>query len=194
MSFLKLLLSFSPWIAFLAIAHDTMLRVKIGLLVALALSIVLGLARINRGIILWAGLAFFALAFVALAIFENLWVLRHMGVLANGALAVGAWLTLLLGKPFTLDYAKAHVDRALWTDSRFIRSNQVITAVWAAAFTANGAFAYMKMHEAASPGLVWQLAGYGLLVGAAIFTNWYPAYLRRTRIAAAQAGGGPSSR
>jgi hypothetical protein len=52
MSFLKLLLSFAPWISFLIIAQGSLPRLKIGLIVALLISIGMGVARLHRGVIL----------------------------------------------------------------------------------------------------------------------------------------------
>lgn len=100
MSFLKLLLSFAPWISFLIIAQGSLLRLKIGLIVALLLSIAMGVAKLHRGVILWVGLAFFTYAAVAVVMFKEMWTVRHMGVLANGALAAASWFTVVAGKPF----------------------------------------------------------------------------------------------
>ena len=74
----------------------------------------MGVTRLHRGVILWAGLIFFASATIAVALFNDLWTARHMGVVANFALAAGSWLTIALGKPFTLDYARQHTDPSLW--------------------------------------------------------------------------------
>jgi hypothetical protein len=60
MFFLKLILAFAPWLAFLIIAHGSLFRLKLGLIVALVLSIGMGVARLHRGVILWVGLVFFA--------------------------------------------------------------------------------------------------------------------------------------
>ena len=65
---------FRPWIAFLIIANDTLLRVEIGLVVALGLSVsrslglsvLISLLRLHRGIIMWVGLAFFTGATIAM--------------------------------------------------------------------------------------------------------------------------------
>jgi hypothetical protein len=181
LAFFKLLVAFAPWLAFLFIAHDSLLRVKIGLVVALVLSVALGALRLHRGIILWVGLLFFTAATVAVIAFEDTWTLRHLGVLANGALAAAAWLTIVVGKPFTLDYAKDHVDPSLWKDPQFVRSNTLITAIWAAAFTINASLAFGKMEKAGLPDLGYELVSYALLVATAVFTVWYPAYLRRKR-------------
>jgi hypothetical protein len=181
LAFVKLLMAFAPWLAFLVIAHDTLYRVKLGLIVALVLSIVMGVARLHRGIILWVGLVFFGCATVAVVAMEDMWTLRHMGVLANGALAAGAWLTILVGKPFTLDYAREHTDPSLWDDPRFLRSNSIITSVWAATFTLNAGLAFAKMAHAGLSDLTYEVISYALLVGTALFTTWYPAHLRRSR-------------
>jgi hypothetical protein len=184
LAFFKLLLSFAPWLSFLIIAHDSLLRVKIGLIVALVLTVGMGVLRLHRGIILWVGVIFFGAATVAVLVFEDTWTLRHLGVLANGALALGAWLTIALRKPFTLDYAKDHVDPSLWNDPLFIRTNVLMTAVWATSFTINAALAFGKMQHVALSELTYELLGYAILIGTAVFTVWYPEHLRRAKAVA----------
>ena len=115
------------------IASGGLLGLKIGLVVALAISVVMGLARLI-GVILWAGVAFFSCATIAVVGFNDMWMIRHMGVLASGTLAVSAWLTIALGRPFTQDYSREHTDPALWNSPGFIRTNVVFTSVWATAF------------------------------------------------------------
>jgi hypothetical protein len=180
-SFLKLLLSFAPWLAFLVIAQGGLVRLKLGLAVALATSVVMGLARLHRGIILWVGLAFFTYALVAVALLNDLWTARHMGILANGALALGSWLTIATGKPFTLDYARDHTDPSLWNEPAFIRSNVVITTAWALVFTVNALLAWGKMTPFLWPEWGYEIASYVLLIAAAAFTTWYPGHCRRLR-------------
>ena len=141
MSFVKLLLSFAPWVAFLIIARGSLGRVEVALLVALALSVVMAAAKLHRGIIMWVGLVFFTAATIAVVGFHNMWTVGHLGVLANGALALGSWGTLLIRRPFTLEYARQHTDPAKWNDPLFIRVNVLLTAVWASTFTVNTALA-----------------------------------------------------
>jgi len=59
MSFFKLLLVFAPWLAFLFIARGSLFRLKLGLVVAIVLSIVMGITRLHRGVILWASPALY---------------------------------------------------------------------------------------------------------------------------------------
>lgn len=183
MSFLKLLASFAPWLAFLIIARGSMARVELALLVALTLSVVMAVLRLHRGVIMWVGLVFFTAATIAVIGFHNIWTVRHLGVLANGALAVGSWATLIAGRPFTLEYARQHTDPSKWDDPLFIRVNVQLTAVWASTFTVNTVIAWVLMKRL-WPEWACHTASYAMLVAAAAFTSWYPGRVRRTRAGA----------
>jgi hypothetical protein len=178
-SFLKLVVSFAPWIAFLVIAGDTMRSLEVGLIVALTLSVVMAVLRLNRGIIMWVGVVFFAVVTVAVLGFHNIWTITNLGVLANGALAVAAWAGLIVGRPFTLAYARQDTDPALWNNPVFIRTNVRITVVWATAFTISTAMAWVRI-EHLLPGWLCHSISYAGLLAAAVFTSWYPAHVRRT--------------
>lgn len=181
MNFLKLLLSFAPWIGFLIIARDTITRVEVGLVTALTLSVVMSVLKLHRGVIMWVGLLFFTAATIAVVAFHDMWTVRHLGVLANGALALGSWITLAVRRPFTLEYARAHTDPSKWNDPLFIKVNVLLTAVWAATFTLNTAVAWVLMKHL-WPEWACHTVSYAALVGAAAFTSWYPTQLRRRRL------------
>ena len=181
MSFVKPLLAFAPWISLLIIARVGLLRVKIGLAVALALSLVMGAMKLHRGIILWVGLFFFSCATIAVAVFNDIWFVRHLGVLATAALALSAWAGVVVGKPFTLDYAREHTDPAVWNQPDFIKSNILVTSIWAAAFTANAVLAWGKMTRFLAPERAYEAVSYALLVGAAAFTGWWQNRVRHNR-------------
>jgi len=183
-SFPKLVVSFAPWIAFLIIAKDTMFRVEIGLVVALALTVLMAAFRLHRGVIMWVGLVFFAGATVAVLGLHNLWTIRHLGVLANGALAIGSWTTLLIGKPFTLEYARQHTDPSKWNHPLFIRTNEVLSTAWASVFTFNTVVAWLLMKHLLLPEWAAHTLSYAALVGAAAFTSWYPGHVRKAAGAA----------
>ncbi|NCC41301.1 MAG: hypothetical protein EOM21_18095 [Gammaproteobacteria bacterium] len=174
MSFFKLLLAFSPWLAFLVIAHDSLFRLQLGLGVALALSVILGLTGIHRGVILWAGLIFFTFASIAVIGFQHRWTIQHMGVLASGMLATATWLSVLIRKPFTLDYARAHTDPSLWNDPVFLRTNRILTSAWGVIFTLNALLAVGKMQSYLLEPWQYEIITYVLLVSGAVLTSWYP--------------------
>lgn len=187
MGFLKLLLAFAPWLSFLIIAHGSMFRLELGLGIALGLSILMGVLKLHRGLILWVGLAFFSAASVLVIVFKNMWTVQYMGVLANGALCIATWLGVVTRKPFTLDYAKDHTDPSLWNSPTFLRSNMIISSVWGAGFTCNALLAWMKMKQFVFSELIYEIISYTILVGVAVFTQWYPAHLHRTKANASAA-------
>jgi hypothetical protein len=179
MLFLKLIMAFAPWLAFLFIAHGSLFRLKLGLTIALVLSIGLGVARIHRGIILWLGLVFFSCASVAVIAFNSMWTVKHMSIVASGVLAAGTWLSVMLGRPFTMDYAREHTDPSLWQSPRFIKTNKILTSAWGLTFTINALLAWGKMEHFKLSELGYELISYGLMIGTAAFSSWYPAHIRR---------------
>lgn len=185
MQFLKLLLGFAPWLAFLFIAHDSLFRLKVGLVVALLLSIAMGLMRLHRGVILWVGLIFFSASTLAVIWFENMWTVRHMGILANSAMAVATWYTVLVKRPFTMDYARDHTPPELWSHPAFLHTNLIITSAWSLCFTLNAVVAWHKMSLHSLPDWQYEAISYTFMLLCAMTSTWYPAYLKRQRAALA---------
>ncbi len=107
----------------------------------------------------------------------------HLGVSAvKFAVDTGIFLvtlgSIVIGKPFTLQYALEVVDGETAKLAGFVRANYVLTGAWTAAsllmMAGNAAMIYI-------PGLpIWV----GLLVAFAVrnatvyFTQWYPQYRR----------------
>lgn len=181
MRFFRLILSFAPWLAFLALVHSGPGRLPIALLVGLALSVVMGLARLQRGVIFWTGLVFFSLASLAVVGFHDVWTARHMAILAPGALALATWIGLAAGRPFTLVYARAETDPSLWNSPEFLRINRILTTVWGMTFTVNALLAVLRLQRVPLPWFAQEPLTYGLMLAAAGFTSWYPVFVRGRR-------------
>ena len=187
MQFLKLLLGFAPWLAFLFIAHGSLFRLKVGLVVALVLAVVMGLMRLHRGVILWVGVVFFSASTLVVIGFEDMWTVRHMGVLANSAMALATWYTVAVKRPFTMDYARDHTPQALWSSPAFLRTNLIITSAWSTCFTLNAGLAWHKMALHRLPDWGYEVISYALMLSCAILSTWYPAHLKRRQAAQAAA-------
>lgn len=84
MSILSFILGFLPWLLFLLISGHSLLHLKIAIIVAFIAAIAMGIARVSRGIIFWAGIAFFSFDVVAVIFLNNMWAVYHMGVF-NGS-------------------------------------------------------------------------------------------------------------
>lgn len=184
MSFFKMLLVFSPWMAFLLISHGSLLRLKLGVLVAAVLTVVMVVSRLHRGAIMWVGIIFFSYLLAVVVVLNNMWTVKYMGVLANGALAAGTWVSIAVKRPFTLEYAREHTDPSLWNSPVFLRTNYFLTLMWAVAFTINAFLAWLKSVQPTMSGWAYEAISYGLLVLVMFVSTWYPQYVRRQSEAA----------
>jgi hypothetical protein len=180
-SFFKMLFSFAPWICFLIIAHDSMFRLKLGIIVAALLSVVMAVIRLHRGVIMWVGILFFLYAIVAVVFLNDMWAVRHMGVLANSALAAGVWAGIVIKRPFTLEYAREHTDPSQWDNPVFLNTNYILTTIWAVVFTINASLAWQRSTRPALTGWEYEAISYSLLVSAMFASTWYPQYVKKRR-------------
>lgn len=182
MSFTKMLFSFAPWISFLIISSGSLFRLKLGIIVAAILTVVMAVTKLHRGVIMWVGILFFCYAIVAVVLLNDMWAVRHMGILANGALAAGVWGGLLFRRPFTLEYSREHTDPALWETPLFKRTNNLLTLAWAVVFSINAAMAWQRGFNPVMPEWMYEAISYTLLVSTMFFCTWYPNYVRRQRL------------
>lgn len=184
MSFLKMLLGFAPWISFLIIAHDSMFRLKLGIVVAAVLSVVMAVARLHRGVIMYVSILFFLYSIVAVVFMNDMWTVRYMSVLANGSLAIGVWIGLALKRPFTLEYSRETTAPSLWEDHVFLRTNYLLTTMWAVVFTISVLLAWQRSIQPAMPIWAYETISYSLLVSAMFVSTWFPKYIKKHREAA----------
>lgn len=177
-----MLLAFAPFIIFAVMDHlaGPKIALACGLLAA---ALVFGRNLISPGrttkilefgtVILFAVLLLYTIfqGPVLSVIVVRLWV--------DAGLLLIILFSLLLRRPFTLQYARELVEPELWNHPEFIRTNTIITAAWALAF------AVMVLAETALlcvPGIPRRL---GVIVIAAAlaaafkFTSWYPERRRK---------------
>jgi hypothetical protein len=171
---------FIPWIAYALVSSAGWqwgalagLVLSLGLLVQAARSKI----ALDSQILEISTLVFFAaLATVAFGATDS--PLKHYGgAMSMAWLALTAWGTLAIRRPFTLGIAKRQTPSELWTSPVFLKINLVITAAWAAAFTVTAAV--LTALDASGVGVAGlipvQVAGF---VIPAIFTARYPERIR----------------
>ena len=86
-----------------------------------------------------------------------------------------ALVSLVIGKPFTLQYAYEQVDPKFWDTERFYTTNRTISRVWCVAFAVNTVLSYLYVKH---PYMVDWIIHILILVGAIKFTAWYPYFVR----------------
>lgn len=172
-----MLLAFAPFIAFTLV--DRMIGASEGLLAGAAVSAAL-LARdwisadrspkiLEIGtFVLFAGLALYSF------IGRPAWSIVGVRLCVDAGLLVIVLVSLTVGRPFTLQYAKETVAPELWSSPQFARTNKVITAAWAVAFALLVVADIAMLATPEAPhrfGIILTIAAF---VGAVKFTDLYP--------------------
>lgn len=179
---LKFLLGFLPWIAFGALAGPSLIKLETALVVSLALTVAVGFRQLRLGFVLtWGTLLFFLVNTVLVLGFKNVWVMKHMGLLAPGTLAAIAWLSLAVGKPFVLQFAAQNVPRSTLTDPGFIANCRHLTLVWAGLFLFSTAVALAKYKHVAAPEWLYHSLSICVIVAGIAYTEWRKRRARRGR-------------
>jgi len=120
-------------------------------------------------------------AFFAVVIFKVNWVVSHLGLLVHAVLAAMVWISLLIGKPFTIQYAREQVSQEKWQHPVFIRINQILSCVWGLIFlfdlVVNFSFKYFPTIPHWVAGVLTNIAAiFGLW-----FVIWFPKWYRKKR-------------
>lgn len=179
MNYLK---SFLPWIAFAVVAtqFDWRWSGLTGLVISVALLLLARReGRKNDALIIeWSALAFFALITAVAFTFPASPLKTYTGALTDAWLALTAWGSLALRRPFTLGIARTMTPPELWDNPIFKRVNVVITLAWAASFTVTGlaGIALLNYAPHATAALVTlKVLGFAVPVA---FTIRYPRIVR----------------
>ncbi len=110
---------------------------------------------------------------------------QYDGALSSAWLALIAWASLAVRRPFTLGIARRRTPPEFWNTREFLRANVIITLVWTISFTciAVAAFACDAANASILFRIAYQLVGFGV---PAYFTHWYSAQMRARRARAEQ--------
>ncbi len=171
---IKMIIGFMPWILFGVLAHQYPIIAMLTALIASAILFVVNIRRIK--IIEVVGLVFFFLLTMLLLVFRLKFLAPHIGLMVHTVLALTAWGSLLLGTPFTIQYAKETVDEKYWQTPLFKKVNQLITATWGVDFVLQ---AIIFELNAFSRWEYWGWISATLTIATVIFTLKFPAWYRK---------------
>ncbi len=131
------------------------------------------------------------LMFGALAIFSALtqwrWTVPGLRVTMTTGLLAIILASLAAGHPFTIEYARERVPRAMWSSVLFMKVNRHITWAWAVAFALLALVSGADLMMQSVPSWVDGAATLGVTAVAILFTGWYPGWVRRNE------GGSPTA-
>jgi hypothetical protein len=109
-------------------------------------------------------------------------VIKHLGLLASGTLFVATLVSMLLGRPFTEDYAREHTPKALWESPVFIRSCYTVTSAWGFIFLSNALVNGAKLYWPEVGEWFYQGLEFGFVILGIAFTTIYARHAQKKRL------------
>ncbi|MBN2437240.1 MAG: hypothetical protein JXL20_01415 [Deltaproteobacteria bacterium] len=169
-------LSFLPWIAFWILSGNG--RYQIASLVAVCVVIVLNIRDLGKGkvkILDLGTLIFFIVLTIISFTTEAIWIDHYSAPLSDSAMFLIVLISLVMHKPFTLQYAYERVDKQFWNTPGFYKTNLTISVVWCIAFAVNAVLSFLYVKH---PYLIDWIIHILVLIAAIKFTAWYPEYVK----------------
>jgi hypothetical protein len=176
-----ILLGFAPFIVFAVLTRFVAVSISLWAAAAVAAVLILRQKMHDASIkILEIGTFFlFAILGICAAVKDGGWDIPMVRTVVDGGLLLIILLSMLIRRPFTLQYAREQVPASVQSSPTFIKTNYLLTAVWALAMAVI-VIADLTMHFFPNLPLrleiVVMLAALG---GAFWFTKWYPGQLRK---------------
>ena len=95
---------------------------------------------------------FFAALTIVSVANPNSGLQQYVPALAPAALGIGAGLSILRGRPFTIPFAKRSTPPELWDQPRFYAANVTISMIWTVSFALTAAVLRHRSRDRGAPG------------------------------------------
>ncbi len=169
---MSILKSFIPFIIYSLVNNwfDWRIGIAVGLVSLIA--VVLTTPSRQLGVLGWAQLIFLLAAGALAVVQPDSGIQDDLNAIGMAWIAVASAVTILLGRPFTLDYSAPGEDPAVVASELFQRINRTIAWVWTACFAACAAVGFATTAiDRSSTGTILSVV---ILIGAIKFTVAYP--------------------
>jgi intracellular septation protein A len=191
---MSVLLSLSPFLVFFVLMRSGSPLAGLG--GALATSVLLCLAMRVRGrsvkILEIGSLVVFGLLTAYTVAAAPRWTVATVRLAVDAGLLGIVLVSLAIGRPFTIQYAREQVPEVFWASPVFLSVNRAITWAWAGAFAVMVAADVSAEWVTAIPISVDVVASVAAFAAAVGFSRWYPAKVRRAVAAALGTGSTPA--
>lgn len=186
----KILVSLTPLFAFWFISlGNSLLALEIGIYTGIALLAVMAVMRLARGTMLWATAAFFVVALVFAAWLKDEWVIRHLGVIVSATLFGAVMLSMILDRPFVLEYARQGAPPEQRESASFVRTCFVLTSFWAAVLFVMTLLSVVQLSHPGPGRLGWLAIQLATLMLALAYQVVYIVNVKHGRLAARTTSG-----
>ena len=123
--------------------------------------------------VLFSGLSLYFLAA------KPAWSVISVRLCVDSGLLLIVLISLAIGEPFTLQYAREQVPQEFWESPEFRKTNYVISSVWALAFGVMILAEVAILFSSQVPRRLGVIVIILALLGAVKFTGWYPERVRK---------------
>jgi hypothetical protein len=187
---MNVFVGFAPFIVFFVLLRTV--SPLAGLVAALIVSLALcvRMAVLGHSIkILEAGSAvLFGLLVLFTLVAAPDWDVATVRLAVDSGLLAIVVFSLVIGRPFTLQYAREQVPEQFWSSPVFHATSRLIALVWAGSFAIHAAADAAAEYVPAIPLSLDVAVSIAALAVAVWFSLWYPGIVRRRRAAMSAAG------
>lgn len=170
---------FLPWILFFLLTGRNIHSFTIATIAALLCQLIMNRSFLKQKFIFeWATLLFFIFLLVFGVYFKHYFVIFYNNLLSNAALTIICFASLIIGKPFTEQYAKRHVAESYWKSPTFKKINIYLTLVWAIILLLSTISLATVYYFSADKFIFKDLLPTAFLAIAIIFTLYFPNYYK----------------
>ncbi len=168
------MLGFLPWLLLAAIAGNTIHSMRAAVAVCLVSTLFFGYGHLKKGFVLtWCTAAFFLSMLVTVTILGNEWIYHRMNVIAHVWLTLAGLLSLAVGKPFTIQYAREHVTPEVAASELFRHRNVILTLLWTAVFLVSTVISIFRYYHHVERRWIYNVITAVVIQVGITFTIWY---------------------
>jgi hypothetical protein len=181
---MSILMSLMPFIVFFVLMR--LVSPLVGLGAAFAASLLLCLRQWRRReavkVLEIGSLMLFGALVLYSVIAAPTWTVATVRLAVDSGLFAIVVVSLAIGQPFTLQFARERVPQQYWTAPQFLVTNRRITAAWAGAFAVMTGADAAAQYADAIPLWIDITASVAAFAAALWFTQWYPAIVTRQQV------------
>jgi hypothetical protein len=173
---MRILLGFAPFIVFALLSRYVPASVSLWAAAAVSAGLVLRerLSRRSMKILETGTCILFALLGIYTSLTHGACDIPTVRSVVDGGLLLIILLSMLIRRPFTVQYAREQVSAAVQNSPTFVRTNYIITSIWALAMAFIVA-ADLAMHFATRIPVQLEIVVIVAALGGAFwFSKWYP--------------------
>jgi hypothetical protein len=180
-SHLLLGMQFVVWVVygFLAALRHWPAGVAFGVLASIGLLSLEASRHIKVKLLDWVLLGYFVIAAIATFLIRSAAFPAYSSVVIWALYAGVTWVSIIVGVPFSLQYARESAPPESWNTLGFLHANWVISMVWGLAFSVNIVLASIALNPRNKPLVVGVLVPLLIMGGTGVFTARYTKITRQ---------------